>query len=445
MRTTTAALARQLQAAVQPLTGALEDYDRLIAQIADARVVLIGEASHGAHEFYVQRAEITKRLIREKGFRAVAVEADWPDAYQVNCYVRGVGDATDSNAALAGFQRFPTWMWRNTVVSDFVDWLRDHNTATGIASPVGFYGIDLYSLYASIDAVLDYLEKTDPEAARRARERYACFTRFQENSQMYGYAASEGIIEPCEQAVVAQLLELQHNATEYTNRAGTLALDQHFYAVQNARLVKNAEEYYRAMFRGQVEAWNLRDQHMAESLDALIEHLDQQGGAGKVVVWAHNSHLGDARATDMGESGELNLGQLARERYGQAAYLLGFSTYAGTVTAASDWGAPSERMAVRPGLPESYEAVFHAVEPANFVLWLHHEAAGQVLQTPRLQRAIGVIYRPQTERISHYFSARLPDQFDALIHLDQTSALEPLDTTPMWHTDEVPETFPSTF
>ena len=301
-----------LRAAAHPLTGAAHDYDPLLQRIGDARFVLLGEASHGTHEFYHARAEITKRLIAEKGFTVVAVEADWPDAYRVNCYVRGQSDDIEASDALADFKRFPSWMWRNADVLDFIGWLRDHNDALPLplSSPlskggqqseggrgVGFYGLDLYSLYASMEAVLGYLDKTDPEAARRARERYACFEHFAEDTQAYGYATTLGIAEPCEEAVVEQLLELQRRAVEYSRLGGRVAEDKYFYAEQNARLVKNAEEYYRSMFGGRVSSWNLRDSHMAETLDELVAYLDRDGGPTKVVVWAHNSHLGDARAT----------------------------------------------------------------------------------------------------------------------------------------------------
>ncbi|HEX6290362.1 MAG TPA: erythromycin esterase family protein [Herpetosiphonaceae bacterium] len=442
---TSTGLAQSLRAVAQPLTGAATDYDALIEQIGAARVVLIGEASHGTHEFYRERAEITKRLIRERDFHAVAVEADWPDAYRVNCYVRGGGGDRDSDAALSGFKRFPTWMWRNTVVRDFVEWLREHNLAAPQNAPkVGLYGLDLYSLYASIDAVLEYLAKVDPEAAARARYRYACFEHFGEDPQAYGYVASFNLSQSCHDEVLEQLRELQRRAGEYARRDGGVAEDEYFYAEQNARLAKNAEDYYRTMFQGRVSSWNVRDCHMAETLDALIGHLDRHGGRSKVVVWEHNSHLGDARATEMGESGELNVGQLVRERYGRESFLIGFSTYTGSVTAASDWGAPPERKRVRPGLKGSYEALFHAVGMPAFLLNLRarHPAIDELRQE-RLQRAIGVIYRPETERLSHYFHARLPEQFDALLHLDETRAVEPLDRTAEWESGEPPETYPT--
>jgi erythromycin esterase-like protein len=430
------------------LTGASSDYDPLIQEIGDARFVLLGEASHGTHEFYRERAQITKRLIQEKNFNAVTVEADWPDAYRVNRYVRGASEDAEAIDSLAGFKRFPTWMWRNADVLDFVGWLREHNDAlTTDANKVGFYGLDLYSLHASIDAVLSYLNKVDPEAAERARYRYSCFDHFGEDTQAYGYAAGFNLTESCEQDVVSQLLELRKRAADYASRDGRVAADDFFFAEQNARLVKNAEEYYRSMFRGTVPSWNLRDRHMAETLESLVRHFAKQGRAAKVVVWEHNSHLGDARATEMGERGELNVGQLVRERHGKNAVLIGFSTYTGTVTAASNWDAPAERKRVRPALRDSYEAHFHEVEVPRFQISVGEGSrAASALRPPRLERAIGVIYRPEAERQSHYFYARLADQFDQLLHFDQTRAVEPLERTPEWTMEEVgepAETFPS--
>ena len=434
-----------IRSAAHPLTGAASDYDPLLDRIGDARFVLLGEASHGTHEFYRERAAITKRLIAELGFGAVVVEADWPDAYRVNCFVRGAGDDRDADAALGDFARFPQWMWRNADVLAFVDWLRAHNDALRPGAPgVGFYGMDLYSLYGSLQAVVRYLDEVDPEAAKRARDRYRCFEHFGEDPQLYGYAASAGVAEPCEDAVVAQLLDLQRRAVDLAARYGRIAEDQHFYAEQNARLAKNAEAYYRAMFRGRVSSWNLRDRHMAETLEALVAHLDRGGGRSKVVVWAHNSHLGDARATELGAGGELNVGQLARERWGSGAVLVGFTTHSGTVTAASDWDGPAERMTVRPSLLGSHERLLHETGLPRFLLAPRPgEAAADGLRESRLERAIGVVYRPETERLSHYFGARLADQFDAVIHVDQTTAVQPLERHAPLESIEVPETFPS--
>ncbi|HUL04138.1 MAG TPA: erythromycin esterase family protein [Gemmatimonadales bacterium] len=431
-------------AAAHPLVGAPEDFGPLLACIGDARFALIGEASHGTHEFYRIRAEITKRLIREKGFSSVAVEADWPDAYRVNRYVRGKGDDADAEAALQGFRRFPQWMWRNADVLDFVGWLRTHNEKLPEAERVGFYGLDLYSLHASIEAVLHYLEIVDPDAAVRARNRYACFEHFGDDPQAYGYAAGFGLAPSCEAAVVEQLVELRQSAADYARRDGRVAADDLFFAEQNARLVKNAERYYRAMFGSRVASWNLRDKHMFETLDALVAFQAARGRREKVVLWAHNSHLGDARATEMGAGGELNVGQLVRQGYGRDARLVGFLTYEGTVTAASDWDEPAQRKVVRPALPGSYEALLHESGRGNILLDLAASAqdfAG--LDEPRLERAIGVIYRPETERASHYFHAALPRQFDAILYYDRTRAVEPLERTGLWERGEIPETFPT--
>jgi erythromycin esterase-like protein/predicted phosphoribosyltransferase len=439
-----ATLLKTARMAAHRLSGGVRDYDPLLQRIGDARFVLLGEASHGTHEFYRERAQITKRLVAEKGFTAVAVEADWPDAYRVNRFVRGISDDIDAAEALADFRRFPTWMWRNTEVVEFVEWLRSHNaTLAPTARKVGFYGLDLYSLHASMKAVLQYLDKVDPEAAKRARARYACFDHMGRDPTMYGYLAGTDLDKSCEEEAVSQLVELQRRAAEYARRDGPMAEDELFYAEQNARLVKNAEQYYRTMFLEEVSSWNLRDRHMAETLDALVEYLGRQGKPARVVVWAHNSHLGDARATEMGQRGELNVGQLTRKKYGRDAVLVGFTTHHGTVTAASDWGGTAERKRVRPALAGSYEALLHAVQPTRFLLtWHDGETVTETLRAPRLERAIGVIYRPETERMSHYFQARLAEQFDAVLHFDETRALQPLEYNAEWEAGEVPETYP---
>jgi erythromycin esterase-like protein/predicted phosphoribosyltransferase len=430
--------------AAHPLTGAARDYDPLMDLIGDARFALLGEASHGTHEFYRERARITQRLIEEKGFAAVAIEADWPDAYRVNRYVRNSSGDVDAMEALADFRRFPRWMWRNTEVVEFIEWLRAHNDALPPnAKKTGFYGLDLYSLHASMKAVLQYLERVDPDAAKRARARYACFDHFGPDPQIYGFIAATDLDKSCKDQVVSQLVELQRRAPEYARRNGSVGEDELFYAEQNARLVKNAEEYYRSMFFGEVSSWNLRDSHMVETLDALVTHLGQQGGSAKVVVWAHNSHLGDPRATARGQRGELNVGHLVREKYGREAVLIGFTTFHGTVTAASDWDGVAERKRVRPALAGSFEALFHSTFPSRFLLaWHDKRALSEALHGPRLERAIGVIYRPETERASHYFQARLSDQFDAVLHFDETRAVEPLECTAQWEAGELPETFP---
>jgi erythromycin esterase-like protein len=433
--------APDLREVAHVLDGTERDYRPLLERIGEARFVLLGEGSHGTHDFYHQRAEITKRLIIEKDFSAVAVEADWPDAYRVNRYVMGEGDDRSADAALAGFERFPTWMWRNTVVLDFVEWLREENSSRNANAKTGFFGLDLYSLFSSMRTVVDYLDRVDPDAARRARYRYSCFEHFGEDSQAYGYTASFDLSRSCENEAVSQLVELQRRAMDYLGRAGG---DELFDAEQNARLVKNAEEYYRSMFRGRQSSWNLRDSHMVETVESLVSHYARHGREPKVVIWAHNSHLGDARATEMGKRGELNVGQLIRQRHGDDAVLVGFTTYTGTVTAAHDWDDPGERRRVRPALPNSYELGFHDTGIPRFFLDLRDGAAGtRLMSEPRLERAIGVVYRPETERISHYFLADMRRQFDAVFHFDETRAVEPLEKPERWHDIEPPETFPS--
>ena len=444
MPTADSALIKALSETAYPLAGSARDYDPLVGRIGEARFALLGEASHGTHEFYCERAEITKRLIMEKNFVAVAVEADWPDAYRLNRYVRGASDDVDAVEALADFRRFPTWMWRNKVVVEFIEWLRAYNDALPQgAEKVGFYGLDFYSLHTSMKAVLRYLEKVDPEATKKARERYSCFDHFGEDTQAYGLMTRLNLSKSCEEEVVNQLIELQRRAGQFARSGGQFADDELFYAEQNARLVKNAEAYYRSVFLEEVSSWNLRDRHMAETLDALVTHLGRKGRRAKLAVWEHNSHLGDARATEMGQRGELNVGQLTREKYGHEAVLVGFTTHHGTVTAASDWGKPAERKRVRPALAGSYEALFHTTGRDRFLLIPNDsDAMAQQLSAPRLERAIGVIYRPETERQSHYFRARLTDQFDAVLHFDETRAVKPLETTAEWEAGELPETFP---
>jgi erythromycin esterase-like protein len=441
-------LIESIRAAAVPLTGAPGSYDPLLALVGDAQFVLLGEASHGTHEFYRTRAEITRRLIEEKGFTAIAVEADWPDAHRVDSYICALSGDADPAGALADFTRFPTWMWRNADMRDFVGWLRAHNdSVTDESAMVRFYGLDLYSLHGSIEAVLNYLRTVDPEAAQRARKRYSCFDHFAEDTQAYGYTATIDMSRSCEDEVVGQLLELQRRAAEFYQSEGIVADEKLFHAEQNARLVRNAERYYRAMFGGRAASWNLRDLHMADTLDALVAHLGTRRSEPKVVVWAHNSHLGDARATDMTSRGEINLGQIVRERHPGRAVIVGFSTYDGTVTAAPDWDEPAVRMRVRPAVEGSYEALMHETGLDAFMLDLRGDTdVARGLASRRPERAIGVIYLPETEWLSHYLRASLVEQFDALLHIDTTQAVEPLEPEPTWKHDEshdAPETYPS--
>lgn len=440
---TAATAADIIRRAAVAAPGGVPPDEVLAALVGDARIVLIGESSHGSHEFYAARAQITKWLIEQRGFCAVAAEADWPDAYRVNRYVHGRGEDRTADEALRGFERFPAWMWRNAVVCDFVDWLRAHNQRS--AAPAGFYGLDLYSLHRSMQEVIDYLDTIDPRAAARARQRYGCFDHAAgDDGQAYGYAAAFGAGPSCERQAIEQLVEVQRNALAYARRDGLVAEDELFYAEQNAQVVRNAERYYRSMFSGRVASWNLRDEHMTETLQALLAHLDRhsQTPSARIVVWAHNSHVGDARATEVGADGQLTLGQLARQRYGDDCRLIGFSTYTGTVTAASEWGGVAERKNVRPALPGSVEELFHDTGIPAFVVAPDGPAAA-VLDVVRLARAIGVIYLPGTERQSHYYHVRPGDQFDAIIHIEHTRALEPLETTSQWVAGQTPETYPS--
>lgn len=429
-------------AAADALAHAKDPYKALIERVGNARIVLIGEASHGTHEFYRERVEITQRLIEQKGFVAVAVEADWPDALRVNRYVTGTGNDPDADDALAGFRRFPTWMWRNADILNFIGWLRDFNESRQRGSRVGFYGLDLYSLQTSIEAVIRYLEHVDPPAAVRARRHYSCFDEVADPTE-YGYTLALGLTESCRDEVMQTLMELRRSSETYIHLDGGVAEDEYFYAEQNARVAKDAEEYYRTMIDQRVSSWNLRDRHMFETLEELATHLARHRDGTKIIVWAHNSHVGNAAATEMSRRGEFNIGQLTRRRYGTQSALIGFTTYAGTVSAASDWGAPVERMIVRPALAGSYEELFHRTGVPRFSLMLDDPAVRAACRGPLLERAIGVVYRPETERESHYFQSQLSDQFDAVIHIDHTHAVAPLERSALWETGEVPETYPT--
>ncbi len=405
------------------LPGAVRAIEDLPGLVGDARLVLLGEATHGTHEFYAVRAELTRRLIADHGFRGVALEADWPAAARADRYIRGAGGAdSGAEAALGGFARFPQWMWRNRVVVEFLEWLREEGRGASL------YGLDLYSLRESMSAVVGYLDAVDPAAAARARRRYGCFENLDERG--YGEATASGAKAPCEEAVVAQLRELCERTA-----AGEPGSQARFSAEQNAKLAAAAERYYRAMYRGGAGAWNLRDTHMADTLDALDAHV---GGAG-LVVWAHNSHVGDARATEAGKlRGEVSLGQLARERHGNAVRLVGFTTHTGTVTAALDWGGAAERLGLRPSLEGSLERLLHDRGVRGGVVDLRADAefVGQFIE-----RMIGAVYRPEAELWNHYMTVRPAGQFDLVVHLDETTALEPLER---WAaTAEPAETFPS--
>jgi protein-L-isoaspartate(D-aspartate) O-methyltransferase len=407
-------------------------FGRLFDRYGRRSVVLLGEASHGTSEFYRARAAITRRLIEQHGFTIVAVEADWPDAAAVDRFVRHL---PARGATEPPFKRFPTWMWRNTDVEEFVSWLHTHNQNAAKKERAGFYGLDLYNMSGSIAAVLEYLDKVDPEAASVARERYGCLTPWQKDPSTYGRAVLTAGYRKCEQLVVEQCRELLRNRLEYAHRDGESFLD----AAQNARLIASAERYYRIMYYGGAESWNLRDTHMFETLQSLLE---AHGSKSKAVVWAHNSHIGDARFTEMGAlRDELNIGQLCRERFGDEAALIGFGTHSGTVAAASNWGGDLEIKKVRASHRDSYERLCHDAGVARFLLDLHrNEAARRGLLEPRLERFIGVIYSPETELMSHYAQASLPQQFDAFVWFDETNAVTPLG--PEHARPGVPETYP---
>lgn len=432
-----------------PLTGAMSDYDAIINAAADKQFVLIGEASHGTKEFYAIRAEITKRLIQEQGFEAVAVEADWPDAYNVNRYVSSASAEGTPQEALATFERFPTWMWRNEEVLNFITWLHDWNHKFALSDAnkkyfTGFYGLDLYSLNASIHAVIGYLDQIDANAARRARERYGCLYHFMDNPQDYGLAVQSEPADSCEEEIVSQLVDLHRKEHDYLERDGLDAEASYFYAAQNAKVVKNAEHYYRSMFTGKANSWNVRDEHMFDTLKDLSNHLGKtRKQKPKIVVWAHNSHIGNAAATEMGKYGETNIGKLVLDAYGAQSLRVGFSTSHGTVTAATNWDEPPETKNVNLPFPGSYEEIFHQVNHKNFLINLREDnSAIDLLMQPRLERAIGVVYRPMTERQSHYFQACMPEQFDFMIHIDRTTAVQPLEAIPRFHKGDMDETYP---
>ncbi|MDQ8729374.1 protein-L-isoaspartate(D-aspartate) O-methyltransferase [Bradyrhizobium sp. LHD-71] len=409
-----------------PAFGALFD------RFASRRVVLLGEASHGTSEFYRARDAITRRLIAQHGFSIVAVEADWPDAAAIDRYVRLRPDRHGDGAP---FQRFPTWMWRNTDVAAFVVWLRRHNETVPQDRRAGFFGLDIYNMRSSIAAVLAYLDRVDPDAATIARERYGCLTPWQKEPSIYGRAVLTEGYKTCEGAVVRQCRDILAKQLDYTRDDGDRFLD----AAQNARLIASAERYYRIMYYGGAESWNLRDTHMFETLEHLLR---AKGDEAKAVVWAHNSHIGDARHTEMGSvRSELNIGQLCRERFGADAALIGFSTHTGTVAAAADWDGPMETMQVQPSRRDSFERAFHDSDARRSLVDFSRDAAlRELLREPRLERFIGVIYRPDSELMSHYAEASLSQQFDAMVWFDETQAVEPLSRSR--GQQGVPDTYP---
>lgn len=407
-------------------------FGAMFDRFADGKVVLLGEATHGTSEFYRARAAITRQLIEERGFTIVAVEADWPDAARIDAYVRHGAVPPGDDVA---FQRFPAWMWRNVEVADFVNWLREYNRDLPHDERAEFRGLDVYSLNASIRAVLDYLDQVDPEAAREARGRYGCLSPWQSDPARYGRAVMTGQKKPCEQALLSQLQDMLARRLDYLKADGG---DASFDAVQNAKIAHAAEHYYRIMYEGATESWNLRDRHMFNTLQSLLARRDNA----KAVVWAHNSHIGNAAATAMGWQGEFNIGELCRTAFQDDAVLIGFGTDHGTVAAASDWDAAMEIKAVRPARSDSHERIFRDTGLGNFMVdWRQNGQCdlADALSRPRLERAIGVIYRPESELYSHYFEAVLAEQFDAFVWFDETRAVAPLTAA---HGEGMPETYP---
>ena len=431
------ALAHLIRETAEPIAD-LDDrkaFDALVERMADARIVLLGEATHGTSEFYRARARISRALIERHGFAFVAVEADWPDAMRIDRYVTG---RPRSEVQFTPFSRFPTWMWRNAEVDEFVAWLRERNLRCDEARRAGFYGLDVYSLFTSIAHVIDFLERVDPEAAKVARARYGLLTPWHRDPAAYGEAVLTGAYKSVEPEVVAVLKELLGKRMEYARQDG----EEVFDAARNARVVAGAEAYYRTMYYGSAASWNLRDAHMFDTLLALLDH---HGPDSRAIVWEHNSHIGDARATEMSARGELNVGELCRERFGSAAYAVGFGTDRGTVAAASHWDGPMQVQRVRPARADSYERLCHDSTVRAFALHLRDPRRRELrdeLVDPRLERAIGVVYRPETERASHYFHASLPVQFDEFVWFDQTRAVTPLAIPAGPPERDLPETYP---
>lgn len=438
---------KRLKELIEPLPSGDDRYASLLKDIGQRRFVLLGEATHGTAEFYRERANLTKVLIEKHGFNAVVIEGDWPDSYEINQYVNGYSNHESAASALIGFDRFPTWMWRNEDIQDFVDWLKCRNELhQGLSERVRFYGMDLYSLFKSIDIVKNHLIQMDRDLWEKAKKRFSCFDYANRDAQLYGYLANYSSREhSCELEVIEQLHEMLHKK-EYLFSLGEKS-DDIFSTIQNARLIHNAENYYRQMYRGGVSSWNLRDSHMFEIVCEIDHYLTKLlQNPSKIIIWAHNSHVGDARATQQGQSGELNVGQLMRDHFSSQVYLLGFTTYAGYVTAASEWGAAAERKKVNIALPGSYENIFHQMGFEQCLLLFNkNKELSQLLPSNYLERAIGVIYLPHSERRSHYFYANLPEQFDAVIHIDTTRAVKPLEKFALFELEDAPETYPSGF
>ena len=414
------------------------DLDPLIERIGDARYVLLGEATHGTSEFYEWRATLSRRLIEERGFSFVGVEGDWPDCYRVNRYAKSYDDAGDSaRDVLHAFERWPTWMWANREVAEFAEWLRDHNRGLSAPIQVGFYGLDVYSLWESMHAVVEYLESIDPAVARAARAAYRCFEPYAEDVQEYARATAI-VPTTCEREAVSVLAALRGKMAEY----GEDGRDAYFNAEQNALVARNAELYYRTMVRGGPTSWNVRDTHMVETLERLMTH---HGPNAKAIVWEHNTHIGDARFTDMARAGMFNVGQLVRQAHdADDVVLVGFGTYRGTVIAGDEWGAPMRRMRVPPAREGSFEDAIHASEVGDALLLFDGTDDGGVagLDEPIGHRAIGVVYDPRREQWGNYVPTIVPRRYDAFIHIEESSGVDAFHM-PVLVDGEPPETYPS--
>jgi erythromycin esterase len=431
-----------VRGAARPLESA-GDLTPLLDAIGDARFVLLGEASHGTSEFYSWRAELSKRLIVEKEFSFVGVEGDWPDCYRVNRYVKGLGaSGSSAEEVLHAFVRWPTWMWANREVVSFAEWLRAHNDALPADRQAGFFGLDVYSLWESMEAVVEYLERIDPGAARAARRANGCFDPYHDDAQDYARATAL-VPTSCEDEVVSMLHTLRAKAPAYREDGR----DAYFNAEQNALVAQDAELYYRTMVRGGPTSWNVRDHHMVDTLDRLMRH---HGNRAKAIVWEHNTHVGDARFTDMRRAGLVNVGQLVREGHGERAterdgvMLVGFGTHRGTVIAGEEWGAPMQRIRVPEARPGSWEDLLHRAGADDKLLLFDSDQDVGVdpLGAPIEHRAIGVVYDPRNERWGNYVPSVMPRRYDAFLYIDETHALDPLHM-PVLVDGEAPETYPS--
>lgn len=427
-------LSDRASAMAHPLEGP-GSLDPLLERIGDARYVLLGEASHGTSEFYEWRARISERLIREKGFSFIAVEGDWPNCYEVNRYVKGYPDSgAGAREVLKTFERWPTWMWANEEIVGLAEWLRRHNDGLPGEERVGFYGLDVYSLWESMEAVISYLERVDPDSVETAKRAYRCFEPYGEGAREYARATAF-VPESCEEEAVEVLSDLRRRAPRYPEDGP----ESRFDAEQNALVARNAEAYYRAMIRGGAASWNVRDRHMIETLERLMDH---HGPESKVIVWEHNTHVGDARATDMAKAGMVNVGQLVREGHETGdVVLVGFGSHRGDVIAGRSWGAPMERMPVPPAREGSWEDIMHRAAGGEDGMLIFEGEEDEFLE-PRAHRAIGVVYDPAFERFGNYVPTILPRRYDAFLYLDETRALRPLHA-PWSGEPEEPETFPS--